>query len=426
MADLNPASLTADRVAKIAALRRTRLLATGALVACVALFLICRAFQNQLPGLAFAAAFFEAAAIGGLADWYAVVALFRRPLGLPIPHTAIIPRNQDRIADNLGRFIEANFLAAEPVKARLREIDFAALVADWLSDQRRAEGLSGYVARMTPQVLASIEGSGLSAVVLQKAGEQLDRVKLAPLAADLLSTLTQDGRHQRLLDHLLGIFGRFLADENAQGALRDRIREELPSLARVFRADAYLLRKILNSAGVLVEEVRGDPDHPIRREFDRLVGDFLGELRRSPELAERAEKLKRDLLMRPELLALGSELWSGLRTYVEAEAADPQSKLRASLAGFFVTAGRQLAADKAVRADMNGGFVVAIASFVEARRGDVARFISDQVKAWDLGQLVEILEINVGRDLQYIRFNGMIVGGIAGLALHLGERLLFH
>lgn len=425
MTDLNGGA-AADRAAKLAALRRTKFLATAALVACVALFLLARSFEQQSPALAFAAAFFEAAAIGGIADWYAVVALFRRPLGLPIPHTAIIPRNQDRIADNLGRFIESNFLSSEPVRERLREIDFAALVADWLSDSRRAEGLSGYVAKMTPHMLAAVEGSGLSAFAAQKVGEQLDRIRLAPLAAGFLSTLTQDGRHQRLLDHLLGVFGRFLADEKAQAALRDRIREELPSLANFFRADAYLLKKIVNAAGVLVEEVGADPAHPIRREFDRFVGDFVTELRNSPELAERADKLKRDLLMRPEVSALGSELWAGLRAYIEAEAADPASRLRARLADVFVSAGRQLAADEAVRADMNEGFVVAIASFVEARKGEVARFVSDQVKAWDLGQLVEVLEINVGRDLQYIRFNGMIVGGIAGLLLHVGERLLFH
>ncbi|MBX3529702.1 MAG: DUF445 family protein [Rhizobiaceae bacterium] len=415
-----------DRAAKLAALRRTKFLATAALVACVALFLLARAFQSQVPALALVAAFFEAAAIGGIADWYAVVALFRRPLGLPIPHTAIIPRNQDRIADNLGRFIENNFLSSEPVRARLREIDFAALVADWLSDSRRAQGLSAYVAKMTPQMLGAVEGSGLSSFATQKVGEQLDRIRLAPLAAGLLSTLTEDGRHQRLLDHLLGMFGRFLADEQAQATLRDRIREELPTLANLFRADAYLLKKIVNSAGVLVEEVRADAEHPIRREFDRFVGDFVADLRDSPELADRAEKLKRDLLMRPEVSALGGELWTGLRAYIEAEASDPDSRLRARLADLFVSAGRQLAADAAVRADMNEGFVVAIASFVEARKGEVARFVSDQVKAWDLGQLVEVLEINVGRDLQYIRFNGMIVGGVAGLLLHVGERLLFH
>lgn len=415
-----------ERAAKTAALRRTKALATGSLVACVVIFLLARGFQGQYPALAFVAAFFEAAAIGGIADWYAVVALFRRPLGLPIPHTAIIPRNKDRIADNLGRFIENNFLSPEPVGARLREVDFAALVADWLSDPAKASGLSSYVARMTPQMLASVEGAGLTSFVTQKVGEQLDRVRVAPLAANMLSTLTEDGRHQRLLDHLLGLFGRFLSDEQAQATLRDRIRDELPTLANFFRADAYLLKKIVNSAGVLADEVRSDPQHPVRREFDRLVGEFLEELRNSPELAERAEKLKRDLLMRPEVSALGTELWAGLRDYIAAEAADPESRLRERLADLFVSAGRQLAADDAVRADMNEGFVVALSSFVEARKGELGRFVSDQVKAWDLGQLVDLIEINIGRDLQYIRFNGMIIGGIAGLLLHLGERALFH
>jgi uncharacterized membrane-anchored protein YjiN (DUF445 family) len=412
--------------AKLAALRRTKLLATAALVVCVVMFLLARAFQPEVPALAFVAAFFEAAAIGGIADWYAVVALFRRPMGLPIPHTAIIPRNQERIADNLGRFIEVSFLSRQAVGARLREIDFAALVADWLSDRRRAAGLADYVAGMTPRMLLAVEGSGLSSFLTQKAGEQIDRIKLAPLAADLLSTLTQDGRHQRLLDHMLGLFGRFLSDQQAQATLRDKIREELPTLANLFRADAYLLKKIVASAGVLVEEVKADAAHPFRREFDRLVGDFLKELRKSPELAERAEKLKRDLLMRPEVTALGAELWTGLRSFIAAEAAEPGSRLRQRLTDVLVSAGQQLAGDEAVRRDMNEGFVVALSSFIEARKGELAGFISDQVKSWDLGQLVHVLEINVGRDLQYIRFNGMIVGGLAGLLLHVGERLLFH
>ncbi len=410
---------------KRAALRRTKLLATMALALCVAIFLTARSFEARFPGLAYVAAFFEAAAIGGIADWYAVVVLFRHPLGLPIPHTAIIPRNQSRIADNLGRFIEANFLSSDPVKARLREIDFAALVSDWLSDARRSQGLSSYVARMAPQMLVAVEGSGLSTFLTQRIGEQLDRVQLAPLAANLLESLTADGRHQRLLDRLLGIFGRFLSDETAQASLRDRIREELPTLANLFRADAYLLKKIIGAAGSLIEEVRADPQHPMRLEFDRFVAEFVRELRESPEMAKRAEKLKRDLLARPEVTGLAAELWAGLRSFVAAESEAPDSMLRGRLSELFVTAGSQLASDPDMRKDMNDGFVVALSSFVENRKSDVARFISDQVNAWDLGQLTTLIELNIGRDLQYIRFNGMIVGGLAGLLLHILEGAVF-
>ena len=415
----------ADDAAKLAALRRTKFIATSALVLCVAIFLAARALQPQFPALAFLAAFAEAAAIGGIADWYAVVALFRRPLGLPIPHTAIIPRNQERIADNLGLFIEANFLAPGPVRRRLEEVDFAALVADWLSVERRAEGLSRFVARLVPQMFSAIESSELRGFVAQRVADQVGKVRLAPLAADLLSTFTAERRHQRILDELLKVFANLLNDEAALAAIRDRIREELPTLANFFRADAYLLRKIVASAALLMEEVKDDPDHAMRREFDRFVSDFVEHLRESPDYAERAEKLKHDLLARPELRNLAQDIWASFRSFAEQDVAAADSAIRRHLTGLFVEVGRHLAADPQVRADMNEGFVVALASFVESQKSGVSRFVSDQVKAWDLGQLTALIELNIGRDLQYIRFNGMLIGGTAGLLLHIGERLIF-
>jgi uncharacterized membrane-anchored protein YjiN (DUF445 family) len=158
---------------KQAALRRTKLLATLSLLLCFLVFLAARSLQAQWPWLGMVAAFAEAATIGGLADWYAVVALFRRPLGLPIPHTAIIPENQNRIADNLGRFIESNFLAAAPVRTKLEEVDFASHVADWLSDKQRAAGLAAFVARLAPQTLAAIEQSGLRDFATRRLIEQI-------------------------------------------------------------------------------------------------------------------------------------------------------------------------------------------------------------------------------------------------------------
>lgn len=419
---LSPAS---DDAARLAALRRTKFVATAALALCVVVFLAARALQPQFPALAYLAAFAEAAAIGGIADWYAVVALFRRPLGLPIPHTAIIPRNQERIADNLGRFIESNFLAPGPVKAKLQEVDFAALVADWLSAEQRAEGLSRFVARLVPKMLDAVENSDLRAFVAQRVTDQVGKVKLAPLAADILSAFTADRRHQRILDNLLKVLAGLLSDEAALAAIRDRIREELPSVARLFRADAYLLKKIVASAATLMEEVAADPEHAVRREFDRFVAGFVKQLKDSPDYAERAEKLKRELLARPELRNLAKDVWASFRSFAEQDAAAPDSAIRRNLTGLFVEVGRQLAADPRVRADMNKGFVVALASFVESQKSGVSRFISDQVRAWDLGQLTHLVELNIGRDLQYIRFNGMLIGGMAGLLLHVGERLIF-
>lgn len=413
-----PRNLDAE---KLAALRRTKAIAASALCFCIAVFATAKVFEARWPWLSFVAAFAEAAAIGGIADWYAVVALFRRPLGLPIPHTAIIPANQGRIADNLGRFIELNFLAPEPVRQKLQEVDFAAQVADWLSWPDRAESLSRFVVRLVPQTLSAIGQSGLKDFVKERMLAELDKVKVAPLAADLLSAFTDDNRHQKLFNEFTKVIGRFLNDEEALASMRERIREELPSLFNLFRADAYLLKKIVASAGSLLDEVRADPDHPMRREFDRFVDQFIQRLRTSRAYAKRAEELKRNLLERPEVGELADDVWRSLRNFVEQDAQAENSRIRRHLASMFVDVGRHLANDPQIRADMNEGFVVALASFVESQKSGVSTFIADQVKGWDLGQMTRLIEVNIGRDLQFIRFNGMIIGGLAGLALHTFE-----
>lgn len=412
-----------DAEAKLAALRRTKFVAAAALALCVVVFAVSKSLEGSYPWLAFVAAFAEAATIGGLADWYAVVALFKRPLGLPIPHTAIIPENQTRIADNLGRFIEVNFLAPGPVREKLNEVDFASLVADWLADEERAAGLSRFVVRLVPQTLGAIEQSGLRGFVTQRMLEQMEKVQVAPLAAELLEAFTEDRRHQKLFDEFTRVIGRFLNDEQALATMREKIREELPSLFNLFRADAYLLKKIVASAGSLLEEVRADPDHPMREEFDRFVAKFIDRLRQSKEYARRAERLKRGFLARPEIRDLAHDMWDSLRRFIEQDAVAENSMIRQHLTGMFIEVGRHLAGDPQIRADMNQGFVVALASFVESQKSGVSKFIADQVKRWDLAQLTRLIEMNIGRDLQYIRFNGMIIGGLAGLALYTVERL---
>ncbi|RWQ34804.1 MAG: DUF445 domain-containing protein [Mesorhizobium sp.] len=420
---LASARFDADADAKLSALRRTKFVATAALALCVLVFAAAKSFEGHYPWLGFVAAFAEAATIGGLADWYAVVALFRRPLGLPIPHTAIIPENQNRIADNLGRFIEVNFLAPEPVREKLAEVDFSALVADWLADPNRAADLSHFVGQLVPQTLAAVKQSGLRGFVTSRMLEQIEKVPLAPLAAELLSALTDDRRHQRLFDEFTKVVGRFLSDEQALASMREKIREELPSLFNLFRADAYLLKKIVASAGSLLDEVRADPEHPMRAEFDRFVLTFVERLRTSKQYAKRAEKLKRDFLARPELKALAGDMWESLSLFIEQDAKASNSMIRAHLANMFVEVGRHLAGDAQIRADMNQGFVVALSSFVESQKSGVSKFIADQVKRWDLAQLTRLIEMNIGRDLQYIRFNGMVIGGLAGVALYTVERL---
>lgn len=403
-------------------LRRIKIAATLLLVFTAALFGVARHYEPLHWVWGYVAAFAAAATVGGLADWYAVVALFRRPLGLPIPHTAIISRNHQRIADTLGEFIETNFLAPEPVEARLREVDFAALVADWLSDRERSAALARFVLQLLPQTLSAIDQSGLRGFLGKRIMTELERVELAPLAAGLLSAVTEKGRHQRLLDELLGSLEKVLANEETLAALREKIRKELPALFNLYRADAYLLRKIVASTTAFIQEARIDAQHPLRREFDGFVTGFIDRLRTSDSFARRAEGLKRDLLARPEIAAVAEGAWESLRSFLEQDARAPDSQVRRQLEAMLVDVGGQLARDPAIRAEINRGMVRVLADFVETQKSGVGRFIADQVKSWDIDMLIGRIELTVGRDLQYIRFNGAMIGGLAGLALHALEQ----
>lgn len=416
-------SLSAKRDAERARdLRRIKLAATALLVFTATLFLVARHYEPVHWAWGYVASFAAAATVGGLADWYAVVALFRRPLGLPIPHTAIIPRNHLRIADTLGEFIETNFLAPEPVEARLRDVDFAALVADWLVDPERAAALADFVLRLLPQALGAIDQSGLKGFLGKRIMVELQRVELAPLAAGLLAAVTEKGRHQRLLDELLGALEKVLTNEETLTALRERIRKELPALFNLYRADAYLLRKIVASTSGFIQDARADPKHPLRLEFDSFVTGFIERLRGSDSFARRAESLRRDLLARPEIAAIAEGAWESLRTFLEQDSRAPDSQIRRQLEAMLVDIGGQLARDPAIRAEINRGMVRVLADFVQSQKSGVGRFIADQVKSWDIDMLIGRIELTVGRDLQYIRFNGALIGGLAGLALHALEQ----
>ena len=306
-------------------LRRTRAAATGLLVVCLLVLAGARYAERYHPGFAFLAAFAEAAAIGGLADWYAVVALFRRPLGLPIPHTAIVPRNQARIADSLGEFIERHFLADQPVATELRKVDFAAMIADWLADRRQSDDLSRFVLRLLPQALNAMDGSGLRGFLTRRVVERLEAVEIAPLAAGLLDAVTHDRRHQRILDELLVALGQLLSNAEALDAIRDKIRGELPTLFRLFQADGYVLRKLVTSVSSFLEEVRADETHAVRGEFDRFIAGFIDRLRTSPDYAERLDGLRKDLLARPEIRDLAEGIWESVRGFIERETQAPSS-----------------------------------------------------------------------------------------------------
>src|ERR1700709_761768 len=331
--------------ARAAELRRVKTLATLVLAGALGLFIAAKALLHVHPAFGCVAGCAEAAPIGALADWYAVVALFRRPLGLPIPHTAIIQGNQHRIADKLGEFIEVHFLEAAPVDAKLRQIDFGSFIADWLRDRKRSTDLARFTLRLLPEAVTATETSGLMTFIARRITTELQSIDLAPLAAGTLRAFVREGRHQGLLDDILRGVHESLTKPETMAMIRAKIRDELPTLLKLYRTDKFLVKKIVASATAFFDDVRNDPDHPFRGEFDRMMLTFVDRLSSDPAYADRIDGLKRDLLARPELGDLTKNIWSNMPSLLARTAAGETHVLQHHLANVFVEAGAALAGD---------------------------------------------------------------------------------
>jgi uncharacterized membrane-anchored protein YjiN (DUF445 family) len=403
-------------------LARTKRAATILLAIAFVTALIARATQHLHPALGFLASFAEAATVGGLADWFAVVALFRHPLGLPIPHTAIIPNNRHRIATSLGEFVQVHFLGSEVVSAKLKSIDFVDVVRRWLESPRNSAGLAQTILRLVPQFTHAFEHSGAGEFALRFVRGQAGRIDFAPLAGDFIDLLIRQGHHRQLFDAGLAGIGKLLGDKGTLETIRAKIKEELPALFNFFRADAILLKRIVTSTFALTEEIRNDPNHPLRAEFDAFLQKFARDLRDNPQaysqtIGDFAERIGNN----PELGNILGKLFSGFMEAIREGARESSSQLTLSLTRMLVEAGAGIDAEPHLKDYLNEAAATALATIVERRKNGISRFISEQVDSWDMKELISIIEVNAGRDLQYIRFNGTIIGGLAGLALHTVE-----
>ena len=399
-------------------LTRIKIVATALLAFSVVVAFAARLLESRHGSFGYLAAWAEAAAVGGLADWYAVVALFRHPCGLPLPHTAIISSNRERIAESFGDFVEEQFLAPDPIEQKLKSVDFAEAAADWLADEDRSQSLSRFALRLLPQALSAVEETGLQSFMARHVVDQIEALEVAPLTAKLMSAFVEDQRHRRILEEILAGLDRLLRDERTLNSIREKIRGELPSLFNLFRADAYVLHRLVILISNFIREAKSDPDHALRHDFDRFVQDFVDKLGSSPQYAEKAETLKRELLARPEVSALAEDFWLSVRRFLEKDAQSEHSILEFHLARFLADLGRKLAHEPRLRAEINAGMLKVLQTFVQNQKREIARFITDQIRSWDVDRMVNIIELNIGRDLQYIRLNGTFVGGLAGLGLY--------
>lgn len=403
---------------KLQQLKRVKRLATLVLVLCFVVMVCAMILEHYYPAFGFVAAFAEAATIGGIADWYAVVALFKHPMNIPFPHTAIIPNNQHRIGDNIGRFIQNNFLAAEPIRKKLEEVDFADEIAKWLSERSKSQSLAEFTTRLVPQMLHAVDQKGMVDFASGKIRSELEKTNLAPLVGEVMDALANDKRQQQLMNELLTAIHRFLTDDDALDSIRQKVSDELPTLLNLFRADRMLMNRIVNAATTLLDEIKEDPDHELRAEFERFLKNYVTRLKRSKRFANRVETMKVQILNRPEFSEIAQHTWGSIRTFLENDAKSENPKLTQRLTDILVDTGKNLQSEPKLRDEINDGMVTFLSGFVENQKANISLFVSDQVKSWDFRQLTLLIEANIGKDLQYIRFNGMLIGGIVGLVLY--------
>jgi len=405
-----------DAAARTRRLRSMQRLATAMLVAVAALYVVARVFEARHPAIGYIRAFCEAAMVGGLADWFAVTALFRHPLGVPLPHTAIVPRNKDRIGRTLGEFVERNFLSAEVVSARLADIDFARTAGRWLAEDARSGPVVAQLARFVPRVLDTVADEPARHFLQRNLVSALARIEFAPLAANVLEILTVADQHQRLMDELLAQARRLLNE--AEPEIRAKVRDQTAWLWQKLGVDDAISDRLISAAEEALAQIAADPQHAWRQRFSAMVAAYIAGLRESPDYHARAERLKHSVLEHPLLAEYLGQVWASVRERVRDDALAPQSRLHASLREAVQGVGAGILEDEAVADSLNGWVRSVLAELVERRRASVGALIAETVARWDAGELTARIELAIGRDLQYIRVNGTLIGGLIGVLIH--------
>jgi uncharacterized membrane-anchored protein YjiN (DUF445 family) len=389
--------------------------ATGLLVAMTVFFIVITVTTHGRGWWGYVQALAEASMVGGLADWFAVTALFRHPLGIPIPHTAVIVERKDDFGRTLGEFVQQNFLSADVISERLRNARIVDRASLWLSDRANAEQVAEHVADLAVGLADLVKDEDVHTLVQQEIERAVASLPVAALGARALQIVTADNRHHELFDAVLRGLERFLDD--SRETLRERFADEAPWWLPE-AVDDRIFDRLFEGVTKLLRDVNVDPRHEVRAQFDVWVSSLTERLETSPELQERGEELKQELLDHPELRKWSSSLWCELKNTLRSQAADPSSALRSRIAQGVQAVGNRLCEDDALAAKAEELIEAGVRYLAENFHDELAGLISGTIERWDGEETSRKLELLLGRDLQFIRINGTVVGGLAGLAIH--------
>ncbi len=404
-----------------AALRRMKLVATGGLVLAAVVFVLCKVLGDDHGVWPFVQAASEAAMVGGLADWFAVTALFRHPLGLPIPHTAIIPRKKDQIGESLGEFVEQNFLTAEVVGPRLQAAQIPRRVGEWLATGDRPEKLSHEFGVALAGANTVLADEDIRLAIENFADAQLRRLPAAPVVAKALDLAMEGNQHQILMGEGLRALMRFL-DDNRE-LFRKRVADESPEWVPEW-VDGRVFNKLFSSVQNFLADVASDPEHALRVQFDERLRQYAVQLRTDPEAAGHLEQWKSELLDHPAVRNALASLWLPLKKAVLDAALDPNSELRRVGTSVIRQTGIALRDDEQLQAKCDRWLLGVMRHVLTHYSGELTAVITHTVARWDAESTARRLELQVGRDLQVIRINGTVVGSLVGLFIYSASRLL--
>lgn len=396
-------------------LARMKRVATALLIAMAALYVLAGYYEPERSWLGYVRAFAEAAMIGALADWFAVTALFRHPLGLPVPHTAIIPKRKDEIGQSLANFVEENFLTVEALAPRLADMDFAEGLGRWIARPGNAERITEDVAVFLRRMLVAVDNRALRELIRDNLREAVGELRVTPFVGQVLEILLLDDPNQTVLNALVR-FARGQLDEN-RGRLRTSIAKRTPRWLPKF-VDKRIYERIVTELEELLEGVVAHDDGITKARFREIVEQIVHALKHEDALIERGEILKQDLLSHPELQRYLAGMMADVNAYLSRQAADPDSALRRRIAAALADLGHALAERPELKRELNAWLRDTLLYVVTRYSTPIGSIVSETVKGWDAKETSARVELQVGRDLQFIRINGTLVGGLVGLALY--------
>jgi len=399
-----------------------KVVATGLLVVMAAVFALTRVMQPVHPWLGYVKAFAEAAMVGGLADWFAVTALFRHPLGLPIPHTAIIPRNKDRIGEALASFIRENFLIPSVVARRMQRLDVAGAAGRFLQTPA-GEGtrIRAGASRLIADVFESLDDERLGGIVKGAISTRLRKMEVAPLLGHALASAINDDRHVPMLEAAIRWTARAL-DANEQ-LIREMVRKKANWVLKLAALDTKLADAIIDGLRKLTVEMSTDPAHPVRLKIEEALAHLANDLQTKPETRERVEAIKEQLLDNQSVSLWLDALWQRGREAIIKAARNPDAVMAGKLGEVLKSMGSTLEKDRRIRAAINQFARRAVVGMAASYGGSIVKLVSETIRGWDAQTVTNRLEAAVGRDLQYIRINGTLVGGLVGLVLYAMDKL---